>query len=140
MRVEKMSNRFRRNRCCSLRDGQKGFTMVELLVALAIFGIIVVGFMSAFVTGYHGVRVADDLTVARNLTRTAFEDVRVAAYPVLDYETTSMNYDVDVGAEYIDGDYVVSGDPTEVQMITVTVSYHDSGEPILVTQGVKVMP
>lgn len=138
MNVDRKRIRFFRHGCSFLRDGQKGFTLVELLVAIAISGVIMVGFMSALATGYHGTRVADDLTLAQNLTRTTFEDVRVAAYPVADYETTSSQYDVDVGAQYIDEDYVVSEDPTDVQMVTVTIKYHVNGETVLVTQGVKV--
>ena len=120
--------------------GQKGFVLIEVLVAMAIFGVISVGFLSALVAGYHGVVVAHDQTMAQNLTKTALENVREAAYPVVDYQTTESKFDVDVGAEYIDEYFVTSDDPTTVQRITVTVSYGASGETILVTQALKVMP
>jgi prepilin-type N-terminal cleavage/methylation domain-containing protein len=120
--------------------GQKGFVLIELLVSIAIFGVISVGFLSALVAGYHGVILAHDQTMAQNLTRTTLEDVRVAAYPVADYQTTLSKYDVDVGAEYVDEYHVVSSDPTDVQMITVTIKYHESGRSIFTTQGIKVKP
>jgi len=120
--------------------GQKGYVLIEVLVAMAIFGVISVGFLSALVAGYHGVVVAHDQTMAQNLTKTTLENVRDAAYPVVDYQTTESKFDVDVGAEYIDEYFVASDDPTTVQRITVTVSYHASGEAILVTQALKVMP
>ena len=120
--------------------GQKGYVLIEVLVAMAIFGVISVGFLSALVAGYHGVVVAHDQTMAQNLTKTALENVREAAYPVVDYQTTESKFDVDVGAEYIDEYFVTSDDPTTVQRITVTVSYGASGETILVTQALKVMP
>ena len=109
-------------------------------MAMAIFGVISVGFLSALVAGYHGAIVAHDQTMAQNLTRTTLENVRSAAYPVVDYQTTTSKFDVDVGAEYIDQDYEISADPTEIQMITVTVKYDESGRTILVTQGIKVKP
>ncbi len=120
--------------------GQKGFALIEALMAMAIFGVISTGFLSALVAGYHGAIVAHDHTMAQNLTRTTLENVRSAAYPVVDYQTTTSKFDVDVGAEYIDQDYEISADPTEIQMITVTVKYDESGRTILVTQGLKVKP
>jgi hypothetical protein len=66
--------------------------------------------------------------------------VRDAAYPVADYTTTTSRFDVEVGAEYIDEDFVNSEDPTSVQRITVTVKHHESGGTILVTQALKVQP
>jgi prepilin-type N-terminal cleavage/methylation domain-containing protein len=120
--------------------GQRGFLLIEVLVAMAIFGVVSVGFLSALIAGYHGVIVAHDQTMAQSLTRTTLENVRTAAYPVVDYQTTTSKFDVDVGAEYIDEDFVHSDDPTSVQRITVTVSYHESGSTIWVTQALKVMP
>jgi prepilin-type N-terminal cleavage/methylation domain-containing protein len=120
--------------------GQKGIVLIELLISIAIFGVISVGFLSTLVAGYHGVVVAHDQTMAQNLTRTTLENVRTAAYPVVHYQTTTSKFDVDVGSEYIDKDFVHSDDPTEVQRITVTVSYNESGKAILVTQALKVMP
>ena len=49
---------------------QKGFVLIELLVAIAIFGVVSVAFLSALVAGYHGVIVAHDQTMAESLTRT----------------------------------------------------------------------
>ncbi|MBN2099090.1 MAG: type II secretion system protein [Dehalococcoidia bacterium] len=120
--------------------GQKGYVLIELLVAMAIFGIISVGFLTAMVAGYHGVVVAHEQTMAQNLTRTTLENVRDAAYPVMDYTTTTSRFDVEVGAEYIDEDFVTSEDPTSVQRITVTVKHHGSGGTILATQALKVQP
>ena len=62
--------------------GQRGFVLIELLISIAIFGVISVGFLSALVAGYHGVIVAHDQTMAESLTRTAFENVRAANFPI----------------------------------------------------------
>jgi hypothetical protein len=84
--------------------------------------------------------VAHDQTMAQNLTRTTLENVRSAGFPIVDYQTTTSKFDVDVGADYIDKDYEISTDPTERQSIIVTVRYHESGRTIWVTQGIKVKP
>jgi prepilin-type N-terminal cleavage/methylation domain-containing protein len=120
--------------------GQKGFVLIEVLISIAIFGVVSVGFLSALVAGYHGVVVAHDQTMAQNLTRTTLENVRSAGFPIVDYQTTTSKFDVDVGADYIDKDYEISTDPTERQSIIVTVRYHESGRTIWVTQGIKVKP
>ena len=121
--------------------GQKGFVLIELLVSIAIFGVISVGFLSALVAGYHGVIVAHDQTTAESLTRTAFENVRVADFPMdtsADNVTTISKFDVVVHADYIADNYTVISDPSFIQMITVTIRYHDSGKTILSTKATKV--
>ncbi len=124
--------------------------LIELLISIAIFGVISVGFLSALVAGYHGAIVAHDQTMAESLTRTAFENVNSAPFPISDNVTTLSKYDVVVDAEYITydvvvdpedvtaDDYEVSSDPTWLQMVTVTIRHHESGRTILSTQRTKV--
>lgn len=114
--------------------------MIELLISIAILGMVSIGFLGALIAGYHGVRIAHDQTMAQSLTRTAMEGVATAAYPMdtdTDDTTTTDGFDVVIHADYIDGDHEVSDDPTEMQMVTVTVQYHDTGDHIKVTQCVK---
>ena len=114
--------------------------LIEVLISLAIFGVISVGFLSALVAGYHGVIVAHDVTMAESLTRTEFENVRDAEYPIVDYQTTTSRYDVVVQAENItDLDtYTVVNAPSDFQWITVTISHHESGKTILESHATKV--
>lgn len=120
--------------------GQRGFVLIEVLISIAIFGVISVGFLSALVAGYHGVIVAHDVTMAESLTRTTFEDVRRAEFPIVDYQTTVSRYDVIVTAENItDLDtYTVVNAPSDFQWITVTVSHHETGTTILESHATKV--
>ena len=143
MRLSRTSSCVRKRRRSSFGRGQRGFALIELLVSIAIFGVISVAFLSALVSGYHGVRVAHDLTTAESLTRTAFENVRSAPFPIAtgsDNVTTTANYDVVVHADYITENYTVTSDPSYLQMITVTVRYHETGRTILDTQMTKVQP
>ncbi len=114
--------------------------MMELLISIAILGIVAVAFLGALVAGYRGVRVANDQTMAQSLTKSAMENIATAPFPVDNETTTTENFDVVIGADYIDEDHAVSDDPTQMQMVTVTVQYHDSGEAIKVTQCVKAQP
>lgn len=115
--------------------------MIELLISIAILGMVSIGFLGALIAGYHGVRISHDQTMAQSLTRSAMENVATTAFPLdtgTDQVTTTDDYyDVVIHADYIDSDYVESEDPTQIQMITVTVQYHETGESIKVTQCVK---
>ncbi len=48
--------------------------MIELLVSIAIFGVVSVTFLGALVAGYRGIIIAHDQTMAESLTRTAMEE------------------------------------------------------------------
>jgi prepilin-type N-terminal cleavage/methylation domain-containing protein len=119
---------------------QKGFVLIELLISIAIFGVISVSFLSALIAGYHGVIVAHDQTMAESLTRTTFEDVSDADFPVASYQKTVLKYDVIVQAENItdlDTYQVVEG-PSNFQMITVTIRRHVDNATILNSWMTKV--
>jgi len=122
---------------------QKGFVLIEVLVSIAIFGVISVGFLSALVAGYHGVIVAHDVTMAQSLTRTALENVSRMPFPDVDTSvdnvTVTNKFRVEIHADYIDGDtYETQTNPSSVKMVTVTVRYDESGKTILVTRNTKV--
>jgi len=143
MRFSGMSGFVRKGRRSPLARGQRGFVLIEVLISIAIFGVISVAFLSALAAGYHGIVVAHDQTMAQNLTRSKFEDIRVAPFPIAtgsDNVTTTSHYDVVVHADNIDEDYQVQSDPSEMQMITVTIRYHASGRTIWATEGIKVKP
>ena len=143
MRLSRTSGCVRKGRRSPFVRGQRGFVLIEVLVSIAIFGVISVGFLSALVTGYHGVVVAHDQTMAQNLTRTTFENIRVAPFPIetgSDNVTTTTKFDVVVHADNINENYEERTDPTNLQMITVTIRYHASGATIWATEGIKVKP
>jgi prepilin-type N-terminal cleavage/methylation domain-containing protein len=143
MRLSRTSGCVRKGRRSPCVRGQRGFVLIEVLISIAIFGVISVGFLSALVAGYHGVVVAHDQTMAQSLTRTKFEDIRIAEFPIdtgSDTVTTTSHYDVVVHAVNITKEWVETTDPSDLQMITVTIRYHASGRTIWVTQGIKVKP
>ena len=143
MRLSRTSGCVWKGRRSSSVRGQRGFVLVEVLVSIAIFGVISVGFLSALVAGYHGVVVAHDQTMAQSLTRTTFENIRVAPFPIAtgsDNVTTTSKFDVVVHAVNITKEWVETTDPSDLQMIRVTIRYHVSGRTIWATEGMKVKP
>ena len=59
---------------------QNGFTLLEMLIAVAILGFIGVTLVSAIDTGYQSVGVLDKKTVGMNLAITHVEFIREAEY------------------------------------------------------------
>ena len=52
------------------RKEQEGYSLIEVLVGVAILGVVGVGFLSALSSGYLALILADEKTMAEALTRT----------------------------------------------------------------------
>jgi len=76
----RLSARARQGNRPGLLGGQSGQSLIEVLVALAILGVVMVAFLTALTTGYLTVVVADKDTRAESLTRTQFEIIRNTPY------------------------------------------------------------
>jgi prepilin-type N-terminal cleavage/methylation domain-containing protein len=59
---------------------QKGFTLIEVLVAVAILAAIGVVFMTSLGTAYRSVGVLDEQTQAEALARSQIEDIKNSAW------------------------------------------------------------
>jgi len=132
----------------ALVRGQRGFTLVEVLVAVAILAVIGVAFLSALTTGYLALVLADEDTVAESLTRTEFETIKNSSYPiVLPDAGAGIVGNYPAHRDAIGGLYAVDievdplGDAAEdrpVQLIKVHISHQ--GELVLTTETYKVDP
>ena len=124
----------KRGLASKLLHEQKGQMLIEVLVAMAILGVVAVAFLSAMVTSYGAVALADRKTTAESLTRTELERVKDAPYPIVDYTRISTSsappspppsgYRVEVTAVYIVPPTYVPGTAAGMagmQMITVKV-------------------
>ena len=149
-----------------LRGSQKGQGLIEVLIAIAILGVVVVAFLTALATSSKAIILADELTTAESLTRSELEYVKSQeystdawSYTVTSSDRSSSNmpswwdvdnppllssdyagYSADVKAEDFDadGDNVIEipGDDEDIRKITVTVKHHD--EEVLTTATYKV--
>lgn len=58
------------------RNIQKGFSLIELMVAVTILAVAVLGIFRAYSVGFMGIADARDRTVATNYAREAMEDIK----------------------------------------------------------------
>lgn len=123
-----------------MKGGQRGYTLVEVIVAVAIVGVIGVAFLSALTSGYLALVLADENTVAESLTRTEFERVRQMPYELTtDYERLEPapppGYQVQVYVDFYPDDAEVD---SGIKVVMVEV-FHQ-GESVLTTGSYKVDP
>lgn len=64
----------------SFSKQQRGFTLLEVLVAMSILGFIGVGFLTAINTTYRSNRIIEEQTVATNLATEYLEAMRATPY------------------------------------------------------------
>ena len=117
----------------ALRD-ERGISVVEALVAVAILGTIVVGLIAIFGTGSLAVRTVDIAAAGERLATNQLEytksypyDAGATGYPLVD---APPGYDLAVTVQ------PVPGADAAIQKVTVTVSYE--GEVVLAVENYKV--
>ena len=83
----------------------RGFTLIEVLIALAILGIVAVAFLSALTTASTALILADERTTAESLTRTQLEYVKSQPYNSTAPDPTYEK----IRGEVIPNGYVIRG-------------------------------
>ncbi|MEX1252798.1 MAG: hypothetical protein WEE64_00510 [Dehalococcoidia bacterium] len=123
-----------KRRACRRGSPEAGASLVEVLVAIGITGIAIVGLLAGVSTGSLGVSTADERVSAENLARSQLELTKSQPFdPVpATYATVSppAGYGIAVSAQDI------SGGDSAVQLITVTVSR--GADTLTVLEGYKV--
>jgi prepilin-type N-terminal cleavage/methylation domain-containing protein len=128
----------------------RGFTLIEVTIAIALLGIIAVAILAALSTASMALIIADTRATAESLARSQMEYVKNQSYEGLyiDYSESghaeydeiggyTENYILDTTVEpidpstyepypYLEGDGCFQQD-VGIQRITVTVSYHTVG-------------
>ena len=121
---------------------QKGIVIVETLVALAILGVISVGFLSAIATSYTAVRLSDQRTTAESVARTVIERVRVAPYPLATGVVGGLDGGLPSGfaveVSVANSTEWVGTPPSPVQLVTVVVKHQ--GRTIVTSETYKADP
>jgi len=121
---------------------EKGFSIVEVLIAVAVIGIVAAGFLAAVSAGSRAIITAGERAAAEAIARSQMEDIKVQSYDstgnppqysaMLDI---AEGYRVTITAERLDP----SGDGTSnddgLQKITVTVTLR--GKSITALEGYK---
>jgi prepilin-type N-terminal cleavage/methylation domain-containing protein len=111
-----------------LLEGQKGFGLVEILVALAILGVTAVGYMSALATSTRTAAKTDQMDTGRAIAQTVMEYVKKHSFSASGsyYDQTDIDdmlseypgYTVDINAP------AAPERDSYIQKITVTVYYN----------------
>lgn len=124
---------------------QKGTSLVEVLLALAIFGAIVVSLFIALNVSHRTTFSVNRQTFAESLTRAELEYVKSCDYddvnnpPVYGVDPTlyiPTGYSIDVTAERLDPEGDGTGNDDGIQKITVQVDY--DSELVVTTESYKV--
>ncbi len=116
---------------------EKGFSLMEVVIALALLGIVAVAFLGGLSTASRAIFTADERATAESLARSQIEDVKIQPYdgtnnppgyaPLLDIPE---GYEIYVTAERLDPKGDGTGNDDGIQKITVTVKHHDKPEVI----------
>ena len=107
---------------------EKGFALIETLVAIAILGAVGVVFLSGLATASKSTMVADEKTTAQSLLVSQLEWARNCTY---EYEASEYPAAaIPEGADYTGYSAAISAQPVDnpdggIQKITITISRHD---------------
>jgi len=113
--------------------GETGSSLIEVVISLALVGIIAVAFLSGLGTSSTSALTTDQRETAKNLAETAMEDVKSQTYASSYSYTPTADYG-DYTANIIVG-WPYTGD-TDIQKITVIVE--DNGKELAKLEDYKV--
>jgi type II secretory pathway pseudopilin PulG len=142
------------------RDDSRGQLLIEVLIALALLGIISTVFIGAMYTALHSARIADERSIALTLAKSEIEYVKQQVY-----STNEWGYSVDSststvvgsapdfplppplsGADFVGYSVLVTGtnvdldsdgtDDAGIREITATVLHH--GAQVLTLQNFEL--
>ncbi len=119
---------------------ERGIGLIEVLVALAILGIVAAAFLSGLATATKAIYIADVRTTAESLARSQMEYVKNQPYddtlPIAYDEISDPDFNIDITAERLDPEGDGFDDDDGIQKITVTVEFQ--GEVKITLEDYKV--
>jgi len=101
------------------RNIQKGFTLIELMVAVAILAVAILGIFHAYSVGFMGIADARDRTVATNYARKAMEDIKN-----MDFEKITTQFRDFIGGTKFEKEVIVQ-ESTNLKKVTTNIYWKD---------------
>jgi len=126
-----------------VKNSQKGFLLIEILVGLALMGIIAAAFLNGLSTTFTGVAVSQERVAAESLAKSQIEYIKVQDYiPVADYnpDDQANRYElIDIPADLDAAGYTVEitspeaiiSEVVELQRITIAINRNARGKLII---------
>lgn len=120
---------------------EKGFSLIEVILAIALLGVVAIAFLSALAGGSKAIFIADERATAESLARAQMEYVRNQEYdaendpPVYAKIPYPDGYEIDLIPVRLDP----NGDGTDtddgIQSISVVIKHH--GKEIFTLEGYR---
>jgi len=106
---------------------ETGFSLVEVLVGLAIIGIVVVGFLMAIATAYKANIISDERTTADSLARAQMEYVKAQGY--ISADSAGWPYELPGSPPPVSWLWAIPVDPPAGYTVNVdAIPIHDIGD------------
>jgi prepilin-type N-terminal cleavage/methylation domain-containing protein len=93
------------------RGSQKGFSLTEVVIAMAVFGVVGISVMIALNASSKTITSAHEITIAESVTRTEIEYIKHSAYDST-IKTTNLSGDITAGDTVISVDDASAFDPS----------------------------
>ncbi len=101
---------------------EKGFSLIEVIVSLALLGIISVGFLSALAVASRATYITEERQTAKNLAESQMEYIKSQSYDTSEYASAPVpaeygNYTATIGVESL------YSQESNIQVVTVTIRH-----------------
>jgi prepilin-type N-terminal cleavage/methylation domain-containing protein len=129
----------------SLRHNSEGMSLIEVIVALGILGLVAITFLTGVSTALKAASLADERATAQSLAQSQMEYVKSCPYDSannppeygLDADLPVPDgYTIEVAAERMDPKADGTGNDDGIQKVSVTVRNH--GDLVLTLEDYKV--
>jgi len=108
---------------------QKGFTLVEMLLAATIFAYTVCGLLALYINCFGLVSISKNISIATNASQGLMEEIRNTPFPQISDNYNNLNFTVNTMPSNMGVVYVDDTDP-ELLRVTISVCWNQKSRII----------